>query len=156
MGNVPCARRLPGRYGAVIAVLVLTGCGSDLPTIETEQLRIIASPAANADSPVAVDLVFALDADALGTVSALPAAQWFKERDQLRLAFPSALRIVSFEVVPHHSVSHEVTDDEEDAVGAFVFANFASPGTHRARVDQLEELTIRLGETAFTVEPSGG
>lgn len=140
---------------AILTILgfSLGGCGSDLPSIDTEQLKLSASIDANADSPVAVDLVFAMDADALASVSNLAAAQWFRDRQQLTLAQPTGLRVRSFELAPLRSVQYAVVDDEEDAVGIFVFAAYTAPGTHRARVDRLENPVIRLGRTAFSVEP---
>lgn len=136
-----------------MALLLLPACGSDLPRVDTERIQLTAAPDANLDSPVAVDLVFVLEADALQGVSDLAAGQWFKDRSQLMLAYPTALRVRSFELVPHRSMNYALKDEDEDAVGAFIFANYASPGTHRARIDRLENVVVRLGRNSFTIEP---
>lgn len=140
---------------AILAILSFTlyGCGSDLPSIDTRQLKISAALDANADSPVAVDLVFAMDADALAAVAALPAAQWFKDKSQITLAQPTGFKVKSFELAPQRNVQYEVDGEEDEAVGIFVFAGYAAPGTHRARVDRIKQPVIRLGRTAFSVEP---
>ncbi len=136
----------------MILSLSLGGCGGGLPSIDTEQFKISAAMDANADAPVAVDLVFALDEDALAAVSNLASAQWFKDKSQIMLALPAGLLVHSFELSPQRSVQYEVDGDEEDAVGAFIFAAYPTPGTHRARVDRLESPVVRLGRSAFSVE----
>ncbi|MBJ7416016.1 MAG: hypothetical protein JHC88_11315 [Niveispirillum sp.] len=115
-------------------------------------MKISAAMDANADAPVAVDLVFAMDEDALAAVSNLASAQWFKDKSQIMLALPTGLRVQSFELSPQRSVQYEIRRNEEDAVGAFVFAAYPTPGTHRARIDRLKSPVIRLGRSAFSVE----
>lgn len=136
-----------------MALMLLPACGSDLPRVDTERIQLTAAPDANLDSPVAVDLVFVLEGDALQGVSNLASGQWFKDKSQLTLAYPTSLRAHSFELVPHRSVTYDVEDEDEDAVAAFIFANYSSPGTHRARVDRLENVVVRLGRNSFTIEP---
>lgn len=136
----------------LILSLALGGCGGGLPTIDTEQLKISAAMDANADAPVAVDLVFAMDEDALAAVSNLASAQWFKDKSQIMLALPTGLTVRSFELSPQRSVQYAVRRDEDKAVGAFVFAAYPTPGTHRARIDRLENPVVRLGRSAFSVE----
>lgn len=134
-----------------ILTVSLGGCGG-LPSVDTRQLKLSAAIDANADAPVAVDLVFAMDEDALAAVSNLASAQWFRDRSQIRLALPTSLLVKSFELAPQRSVDYRLTGDEKDAVGAFIFAAYSTPGTHRARVDRLESAVVRLGRTAFAVE----
>jgi len=138
----------------LILSLSLGGCGGGLPSIDTEQFKISAAMDANADAPVAVDLVFTMDEDALAAVSNLASAQWFKDKSQIMLALPTGLRVHSFELSPQRSVQYEVDsgEDEDEAVGAFIFAAYPTPGTHRARVDRLESPVVRLGRSAFSVE----
>lgn len=136
----------------LILGLSLGGCGGGLPSIDTEQFKISAAMDANADAPVAVDLVFAMDEDALAAVSNLASAQWFKDKSQIMLALPTGLRVHSFELSPQRSVQYKVNGDEDDAVGAFIFAAYPTPGTHRARVDRMENPVVRLGRSAFSVE----
>lgn len=112
-----------------------------------------AAPEANMDSPVAVDLVFTLDADALNGVANLSAGQWFKDKGQLQLAYPTGLSVRSFELVPRRAVAYDLTATDQDGVAAFIFANYPTPGAHRARVDRLKSVNLRLGRNAFTIEP---
>ncbi|MFM2045605.1 MAG: hypothetical protein RLY86_4181 [Pseudomonadota bacterium] len=148
-------RSILGVGVAASALLLLSACGHDLPTIDTETVRIAAAAGANADSPVKVALVFALDADAMQTVSTLSAADWFRDANDpndIVRAHPAGFRVSTYEVAPLHSATHAVTDEEEEAVAAFVFARYQGPGTHRARIDRLESPTIRLGPTFFTID----
>lgn len=139
---------------AVLSILSVSlgGCGGGLPTVDTKQLKISAAIDANADAPVAVDLVFAMDEDALAAVSNLASAQWFRDRAQIRLALPTGLLVRSFELAPQRSIEYRLAGGEKDAVGAFVFAAYSTPGTHRARVDRLASPVVRLGRSAFAVE----
>lgn len=136
----------------LILGLALSGCSSGLPTIDTQQVKISAAMDANADAPVAVDLVFAMDEDALAAVSNLASAQWFKDKSQIVLALPTGVRVRSFELSPQRNLQYTITRDEEKAVGAFVFAAYPTPGTHRARIDRLKNPVARLGRSAFSVE----
>lgn len=111
-----------------------------------------AAPEANMDSPVAVDLVFILDGEALAGIANLSAGQWFRDKGQLTLAYPTGLRVHSFELVPRRTLSYTLASKDEEAIAALVFANYASPGTHRARVDRLKSVNLRLGRNAFTIE----
>lgn len=140
---------------AATALLLVSACGHDLPTIDTETIRIVAAPGANGDSPVKVALVFALDADAMQTAASLSAADWFRDANdpnEYVRAHPAGFRVATYEVAPLHSATHPVTDAEEDAVAAFVFARFQGPGAHRARIDRLESPTVRLGPSFFTID----
>jgi type VI secretion system protein len=141
------------RLLCLLALSLLPACGSDLPHVDTRRIEMSAAPEANMDSPVAVDLVFALDADALTGVANLSAGQWFKDKGQLLLAYPTGLKVRSFELVPRRSVAYDLTTADEQGVGALIFANYPTPGTHRARVDRLKSVNLRLGRNAFTIEP---
>jgi type VI secretion system protein len=136
----------------LLALSLLPACGSDLPHVDTRRIELSATPEANMDSPVAVDLVFALDADALNGVVGLSAGQWFKEKGQLLLAYPTGLKVRSFELVPRRSVAYDLTSTDEEGVAALIFANYPTPGTHRARVDRLKSVNLRLGRNTFTIE----
>ena len=135
------------------ALLLLSGCVSELPRIDTGRVQMSAAPEANMDSPVAVDLVFILEGDAVAGIANLSAGQWFRDKEQLMLAYPTGLRVQSFELVPRRSITYALTSKDEEGVAALIFANYASPGTHRARVDRLKSVNLRLGRNTFTIEP---
>ncbi|MBP2233059.1 type VI secretion system protein [Azospirillum agricola] len=137
--------------GAVLAA-TLVGCSLTDSRIKTRTLDIEVAPNANADNAVAVDLVLVYDTTLLPAFADMAAAVWFKTRDQLRLANPTGLEVQSFEVVPgQKGPRYAVEGRGGDALGAFVFANYDTPGPHRARIDGLPAVLLRLGEKDFAV-----
>ncbi len=138
---------------AVSVLFALSGCGTD-SRIKTETIAIDVAPNANADNAVAVDLVLIHDPTLLPSFGEMPAANWFKNRDQLKLANPTGIEVQSFEVVPgQRGPRYGVRGRGADALGAFVFANYDTPGPHRARIDGIPAVLLRLGEKDFTVAP---
>lgn len=139
--------------GAVLAsVLLLAGCSTSDPRIKTESIQFVVASNANADNAVAVDLVLVYDTPLLASFLDLPAATWFRNRDQLRLANPTGIEVQSFEVMPgQRGPQHVITGRGGDAVGAFLFASYDTPGPHRARIDGLPTVLLRLGEKDFAV-----
>ncbi|MGQ9371234.1 hypothetical protein [Azospirillum sp. ST 5-10] len=144
-------------YALLAAVaLVLTGCSAIASLwssgIATESVAFEVAPDANANSAVAVDLVFVHDETLLPTVGELTAATWFKNRGQLTLAQPTGLQVQSFEFMPGQSVPpHAVRGRASDARAAFVFAGYGGDGPHRARIDGIEKVLLRLGAKDFEV-----
>lgn len=146
--------RLAGRIltGTVVAA-ALAGCSLTDSRIKTRTLDIEVAPNANADNAVAVDLVLVHDATLLPAIADMAAAAWFRSRDQLKLANPTGLEVRSFEVIPGQKGPRHVLDGRaSDALGAFIFANYTTPpGPHRARIDGIPAVLLKLGEKDFTV-----
>lgn len=150
-------RQFPRRTRAVVfgamagAVLALAGCAADT-RIKTRSIAIDVAPNANADNALAVDVVLIHDAALLASVGEMPSTNWFKNRAQLMLANPTGMEVQSFEVIPgQKGPRYTVTGRGNDALGAFVFADYGTPGVHRARVDGLPTVLLRLGEKDFAV-----
>lgn len=151
------SRRGAARYArhacgaAVLMVLALAGCGTD-SRIKTETLDLEVAGNANADNALAVDLVLVYDPTLVASFTELTAANWFKNRDQLKLANPTGIQVQSFEVIPgQRGPRYKVSGRGFDAIGAFVFAAYDTPGPHRARIDGLPAVLLRLGEKDFVV-----
>ncbi len=148
-----------GSNGAIavgLLLALLTGCssGPDIPEIETRALDLTITPDANQDNAIAVDLVLVFDIALVDQVGGIDAATWFMTRDQILLANPTGFEVQSFELIPGQPrVPVEVGDRGEDAVGAFLFASYMSPGPHRARIDTLRDVVVELGRETFTVSP---
>lgn len=101
---------------------------------------------------MAADLVLVFDLGLISQVSELTAATWFKTRDQIALANPTGLDVQSFEFIPGQPRTHiEIDGHGRDAVAAFLFAGYASPGPHRSRIDGIPAALIRLGGKDFAV-----
>jgi type VI secretion system protein len=143
------------RLGAILVLALLAGCGGGPKTIQSRLIEFEVAQGANQDSPVAIDIVYVYDPQLVAQLTQMTARDWFQKKSQIRQAFPTGFDIASFEVVPGQKGPIEaVPSKSRQAIAAFVFANYASEGTHRARIDELEHSLIALGDKDFVVLPS--
>lgn len=117
------------------------------------EFTFIATPDANRNSPVAVDIALIGSQDALDKVMALTAAQWFGSRADLGATFAQGIRYRSWEIVPGQTLS---VDKQAFAgprvIAALVFANYGTPGAHRIRVDRFDgRVVVTMTATGFTL-----
>ncbi|MGB0672076.1 MAG: hypothetical protein ACPGNT_11310, partial [Rhodospirillales bacterium] len=144
---------------------LLGGCGSfspfkfiplpwpDLSITRVREIHIDVARNANNNSAVALDIIVTYDEDMYKALLQATAKDWFAHKDQFRLDFPTGYDLWSWELVPGQLVeSLPLSDDVSRAVGSVVFADYGSDGAHRARIDQLNNVLIRLGQEGFTVE----
>lgn len=107
----------------------------DLPELSIESVSIYAAPDANQNSAIAVDLVLIYNQELLKTIGQMSASKYFASSKQLLLDNPSLLDIWRWELIPGQLVSNfEPPQDKGNAFGAYVFANYLTPGDHRVRV----------------------
>jgi type VI secretion system protein len=146
-------RSIVFKIAVLLAAVVPVACSSLFGSgIKTRTLEIDVAPGANADNAVAVDLVFVHDTTLVASFAEMTATNWFKNRESLKLANPTGIEVRSFEVVPgQKGPDYGVRGRDTDAIGAFVFASYDTPGPHRARIDGMPAVLLRLGEKDFTV-----
>ncbi len=148
MTGFPALRRW-GVITTILAIgLTLPACAS---RVSTRSLVLAAGPEVNDQTPVAVELVLVRDRSLAETVGGLTARGWFETRDQLERDHPGALRVHRWELVPDQVVEVPFPFRDRRGVAAFIFANYLSPGAHRARIDDRRRLTLHLGREAFSV-----
>lgn len=137
----------------VLALLIgLVGCG---PKIHTKSFYVKVVDDANDRSPVPVEFVLAKDEEATTALAALSARDWFDRRDQILLDNPDRIQSHLWEFVPGQDFPlTELPFSRKGAVALFIFAAYLNPGTHRARVDPMEVVDLRLGTYGFTVQAS--
>ncbi|MGB0683449.1 MAG: hypothetical protein ACPGOV_12100 [Magnetovibrionaceae bacterium] len=148
-----------------LGLALLTGCGAlspfkfiplpfpDLSITRTRVLNMEVAARANENSPIAVDVIITYDEDMYKALLELSARDWFTQKDQFRLDFPTGYDLWSWEVVPGQLVEPvPLSDDVSRAVGSVVYADYGTEGAHRARIDQLTNVLISLGEQGFTVD----
>jgi len=139
---------------ALVVAAVLAGCGGGDKPIQTRLIEFEVAQGANQDSPIALDIVYVYDQQLVAQLVQMTAQDWFQKRGQIRQAFPAGFDLASFEVVPGQKGPIEaVPPKSTKAIAAFVFANYASDGTHRARIDALDRFFIALGDKDFVVMP---
>ncbi|HEV2145808.1 MAG TPA: hypothetical protein VGR37_00170 [Longimicrobiaceae bacterium] len=132
------------------AALAAGGCRS---AVKTSGYAVYADPRANDASPVPVELVVAYDEELVKVLAGLTARDWYRQRAQLRQDNPRGLQTVAWEFVPGQSVPLQpLRYPRKRAKGAFLFADYYTPGDHRVRVDPFRRILLRLGEQGFTVE----
>lgn len=120
--------------------------------VEELKLAVTISPEANQKSPVAVDLVMAYDPKFLEQIGKLTAKDWFAQREQFRLDFAEQYQAWEWEWVPGQQVPlQKLVFNPRRVKGTLLFANYLLPGTHRAKIDPLKRVTIRLGDETFTL-----
>ena len=135
-----------------LAACGLGGLGA--PSFTLDSVTVVAEPGANRNRPVAVDLVLIKDSGALDQIATLSAGDWFQRKPQFLRDFPRGLAIVSWEPVPALSLPERVLSDDEidGAMAGIVFADFVTPGDHRARLESAGALRLRLMADDFVVE----
>jgi type VI secretion system protein len=134
----------------------LAGCSwFRSPLIKADRIDLIATPQANHNSPVAVDIVVVYDEAVLQKLTAVPASEWFEKRTQFQLDAPNQIQVVrSLEVVPSTQESVDLSSVERrKAAGGLAFINYPTPGDHRLRIDQLKHIRIELQDEDFRLLP---
>ena len=147
---------------AVLTTLLLAGCA--LPgflsfkgtRLDWNEVELSAAPGANQNSPVALDIVLVLDETMIDRLNELTAAKWFGARTDLLKTYPKALTYRSWELVPEQTLRVSGASFGSPRVAAvFVFANYTTPGAHRARVEELKKpIVVRLEPQGFDVSPA--
>lgn len=149
----------------LLAVLPgLTACGlidaASSPVFKVEAIQVRASEDANEHSATRLDLVFVYDPGVVDVLQSATAADWFSRKRQFLLDFPDGIGVKSWEVVPSSALgTWEVPEDllenqsGDPAVAGFVFADFLTPGAHRARLETHLGLRIDLQRDDFTLTP---
>ncbi len=150
-----CGCSTVGSVTSVVASSVAnTFAGEPQPAyLDWKGLMIAADPNANANSAIALDIVFVRDKQTLEKLLVVPAASWFATRAELQRTFPEALIVRSLELVPSQTL--RLTEAELGSprvAGVLLFANYLSPGEHRLRLPTLRNgALVRLGPAEFTV-----
>jgi type VI secretion system protein len=136
--------------GGLLLLFGSTACFLHRGPVRTNEMQIVATAAANDNSPTAVEAVMVYDATLLKTLLTMSAADWFAARDQLRNDFPEGFDSRAWEIVPGQQLDLRRLPFRKGAA-LLVFANFRSPGPHRARLDARSHARITLTDRDFTV-----
>lgn len=141
---------LPG-CGVISGAGALLGLGPKPVQPDWKTLALQAADDANGNSALAVDVVLVKDPAVLESLLAMPASKWFATRADLRRSFPEALTVYSYEMVPSQSIKlGDKLWSAEKAWAALVYASYATPGEHRARLLlSASGYVVRLGAQGF-------
>ena len=116
-------------------------------------MKVNVASDANDGNPVAFDLVLITDERLLEELGKISASEWFENRNQYRLDYPeeTGLSAGSWEWVPGQVVALKPITVKREIVGGIIFANYFTPGEHRAVIDPRKSFTVTLGAEGFTV-----
>jgi type VI secretion system protein len=149
-------RHVPLFACVVSAVVLLTACVPKVIRPASRlTVRVNVSPQANKNNPVALDLVLVKNKKLFKELMKIPAGEWFEKRNQYRLDYPkeTGLNAGSWEWVPGQVVKIDPMPFKEKYAGGLVFANYFTPGTHRAVIDPTKSIVITLGPEDINVAP---
>ncbi|MFL6446756.1 MAG: hypothetical protein ACJ746_03600 [Bryobacteraceae bacterium] len=110
---------------------------------------------ANRNQPVAVDIVEIDDKDLSKDVAKMTATDWFQKRDQIKQDFPKpkSLSVRSWEWVPGQIVPDIKVPMRRRPRLIVVFANYSTPGPHRATLDPAKASTLLLTREDLKAAP---
>lgn len=148
--------------------LMLAGCGAvdmikevfvpRIPRVELGDINVFTDKDANLNTALELEIVLVQDPDALKKISELTAVKWFEQREDIRKNYPGGYESFKWELSPGQDV-RLAADKLKDkrAYAVVVYANYLTPGEHRARIDNFQDgAIIRLLNRGFTVSARGG
>ena len=148
--------------GGVVALLLLTACPKvqvpkKIPGTSGDSkldVKVHVSPKANNNNPVAVDLVLVSNKKLLQELMKMSAHDWFEKRHQIELDYPKETGLAAgrWEWVPGQEVQVDRVTVKFETVGGVIFANYFTPGTHRAAIDPRKPILVTLGEDSLCVQ----
>jgi type VI secretion system protein len=150
-------RTLSRHWHAVLLGLSLSGvsgCASSPPAARL-LLEVAITPKANRNAPVPITLVAIHEAKLFERVVQMSAKEWYDQREQIRRDFPSGTAFTEWdwEFVPGQSPPPMVVEVDGRALGAVLFANYRSPGSHRFRLGPQRRIRIDLADDDLAVSP---
>ena len=140
------------RHGVVFGFLVvnslLAGCSSveKPPGTSLTDVSLISTKDVNTNTAITVDLVAVYDKELFGKLKEMPSAAYFGSIDQMRRDNMSAVEIFRWEMVPGQILEgYEPQIAKDRTWGLIFFADYQTPGAHRAVVGQTDAARLVLG-----------
>lgn len=143
-----------GEYWLIaLCLLVLSACCSG-----TLDVAVQIEEEANQNKAIAVDVIMVYDEKTYDQVSTLSAAAWFAQRDQILRDSTAAERgfdLWTYEWIPGQRVETVTLPLKnilkQTSVGGVVFADYKTPGEHRALIDACNKVQLKLRKKDYTV-----
>ncbi|HYH06467.1 MAG TPA: hypothetical protein VEK11_05325 [Thermoanaerobaculia bacterium] len=107
---------------------------------------------ANETSAIAVDLVVVYDDKIVDQLLKMPAAEWFKNKKQLRRDFGNDVLVKEWEWIPSQSVDPQTIEYRPGARKVVLFADYATQGDHRAALDPQQPFHLTLDTLEMQVQ----
>lgn len=149
--------------------LLLAGCGNSADALVSavkkgmnferskvwiEKISFRADDNMNDQSPVTVNVVVVYDAALLAEVVKLDAQAYFQKADQLKVDNNGKMDVFSFDIMRgQRLLDQPISLSRMSGEGAVVFARYASPGPHRALLNDESAVVVELNKDDFKIVP---
>lgn len=132
----------------VVAAVQLAACSTPswlcyFPS-GVKKVTLVTGPDTNGDRAIAVDLVFVTQDLAAEVIGKLNARDYFSRRAQLMRDFPQTVQVRSWELAPGQLVEMADANPPCNLVQTYLFADFVSPGDHRAMLINTSAVQVTL------------
>jgi type VI secretion system protein len=118
-----------------------------------KKVTLVTAPDTNRDRAIAVDLVYVTGTLAAQQIGKLSAREFFSRRTQLLRDYPDTVMIRSWEVAPGQLVKNAATKPPCNLVATYLFADYATPGDHRATLGGVHAVQVTLGAADLSISP---
>jgi type VI secretion system protein len=151
--------RLPSQAPWILIALVLlaaTSCG--LPNRARSMfggqlpIQVTISPNANEDTPLAVELIVVYENKLIDKLLEKTARDWFTGREQFLRDYKDDIRTWKWEWIPGQEVQPLDLPYGMGAKRVVLFADYLTPGAHRATIDPQQPFRLVLGKSELLLE----
>ena len=141
-----CLLALLGAASCGLPNRVRSMFGGQLP------IEVTISPDANEDSALAVELIVAYDQKVVDELLKMPARKWFDGREQFLRDHPEKIDSWKWEWTPGQAVAPLELSYGIGAKQVVLYADYLTPGEHRAAIDPQKPFRLVLGQSELRLE----
>ena len=126
------------------------------PTVNLKTLNLVLDQNANHGSATEVDLILVYKLDLLKALSKMTAHDYFSSGEQIQRDYPEMLKVWHWELTPGQALYNQTIQGSFNGplLGAFIFARYGTPGSHRIRIGSEENLYVILKkDDLYVVKP---
>jgi type VI secretion system protein len=152
-------------FCVLLCFILLSGCSNDalstlmksFTTFKTSSvwLKSVSFKVAdkvNDSSPVKIHIVIIYTNDLLQNLSKMTSQEYFSKATQIKLDNSERMDVFEWELVRSETRHDEpVKPNKYSGEGILVFAQYTTPGVHRASIGEDENVLITLNDEDFTV-----
>lgn len=141
---------------AVCFAVILISSSCIRPGLRPQlRLAVNVAPDVNRNQPIAVDFIEIDDKDLSKDLAKMTAADWFQKREQIKQDFPNtkSISVRSWEWVPGQVVPDIKVAMRRPPRLILVFANYSSPGPHRAAIPPSKPMELLLAREDLKAAP---
>lgn len=150
--------RLPSRASWLLIPLLLLASSCGLPNRVRSMfggqlpIQVSIAPDANENSPLAVELIVVYNDKLIDKLMEKRARDWFAGREQFLRDYADDVKSRKWEWIPGQKVE---PIDLAYGIGAkrvVLFADYVTPGDHRATIDPQQPFRLILGQSDLELE----